>query len=182
MTQVFDFYGLTIEVTGADGPLEELRRDFSYFVAPPSPEPAVRLTLLLDPPPYGDLPEMPVSFITLRNACFEDQAVTYIDYFGHGLLGSRSCPWNAVNHDGRTVFLGGHTEHLAPRTESYPWPDGSGPLTPPPLRATAWDLILLSGAGADPGESSVPSLSRCLREAGQLVRPGGRVIVPSHPG
>jgi hypothetical protein len=85
MTQVFDFYGLTIEVTGADGPLEELRRDFSYFVAPPSPEPAVRLTLLLDPPPYGDLPEMPVSFITPRNACFQDQAVTYIDYFGQGL-------------------------------------------------------------------------------------------------
>jgi hypothetical protein len=104
-------------------------------------------------------------------------------------LGSRSFPWNAVNHDGRTVFLGGRTEHLAPRTESYPWPDGSGldvgaeaeggwpPLIPPPLRAKAWDLILLSGARTGRGDSPAPSLSRCLREAGRLARPGGMVFV-----
>jgi hypothetical protein len=84
MTRVFDFYGLTIEVGGSDVPVEELCRDFSYFLAPAAPA-AVSLTLLLNPPPYADLPDMPVSFITPRNACFRGETMTYIDYFGRGL-------------------------------------------------------------------------------------------------
>lgn len=85
MKYSFDFYGLTVEVHSAEEELiEEIRRDFAYFLIPPK-KCQVQIDLHLTTPPYDDLPSLSASFFTPRNVCFKGGNKTYIDYFGKGL-------------------------------------------------------------------------------------------------
>ena len=85
MTEHFDFYGLTIEVSSSSaGVVDEVRRDFAYFRVPAG-QGQVRVEMRLTPPPYAELPSLPASIFTPRNVCFQNSKQTYIDYFGQGL-------------------------------------------------------------------------------------------------
>lgn len=85
MVDIFDFYGLTIEVRSSSPDLAaEVRRDFAYFRVP-SGEGRVQIDMHLSAPPYAELPAVPASVITPRNVCFQNKHLTYIDYFGQGL-------------------------------------------------------------------------------------------------
>jgi hypothetical protein len=82
----FDFYGLTVEVSCAAPELvEEVRRDFAYFQVP-TDEALVRVEMRLTAPPYSELPAIPASFLTPRNVCYRNGKLSYIDYFGRGLV------------------------------------------------------------------------------------------------
>ncbi|HKA54444.1 MAG TPA: hypothetical protein VKJ47_12365 [Candidatus Binatia bacterium] len=84
-TRCFDFHGLSLAVCSTSALLvEEIRRDFSYFLVPER-ETQVRVHAHLLPPPYADLPAVPASRFTLRNVCFRRGDVIYLDYFGQGL-------------------------------------------------------------------------------------------------
>jgi hypothetical protein len=85
MTEHFDFYGLTIEISSSSaGLVDEVRRDFAYFRVPAG-QGQVRVEMRLTPPPYAELPSLPASIFTPRNVCFQNSKQTYIDYFGQGL-------------------------------------------------------------------------------------------------
>ena len=85
MTEHFDFYGLTIEISSSSaGLVDEVRRDFAYFRVPAG-QGQVRVEMRLTPPPYAELPSLPASIFTPRNVCFQNSKQTYIDYFGRGL-------------------------------------------------------------------------------------------------
>jgi hypothetical protein len=83
----FRFYGYTVGVESATaGLIEQVRRDFLYFHIPAGDgRPNMRLRLVLEPPPYAELPSAPASIITPRNVCFRQDDLTYIDYFGKAL-------------------------------------------------------------------------------------------------
>jgi hypothetical protein len=82
----FDFYGLTVEVSCAAPELvEEVRRDFAYFQVPTDGA-QVQVEMRLSAPPYSELPAIPASFLTPRNICFHNGRLSYIDYFGRGLV------------------------------------------------------------------------------------------------
>jgi hypothetical protein len=84
-TACFNFYGLLLAVCSPSVMLvEELRRDFSYFLAP-AQKAQVQVRAQLLPPPYPDLPSIPAARFTLRNVCFRRDEVIYLDYFGQGL-------------------------------------------------------------------------------------------------
>lgn len=83
--ECFDFHGLTITVRSASPVLvEEIRRDFSYFHAPPGAA-RVEVQAHLTAPAYAELPPAPAFRFTLRSICFLRGDVVYIDYFGEGL-------------------------------------------------------------------------------------------------
>ena len=85
MTEHFDFYGLTIEVSSASADLvEEVRRHFAYFRVPFG-NAQVRLEMCFVAPPYDKLPALGASVVTPRNVCYQNTKTTYIDYFGRGL-------------------------------------------------------------------------------------------------
>jgi len=85
MTECFNFYGLTIEVSSPSVDLvEEVGRDFAYFRVPTG-QGQVQVQLCFTPPPYAELPPVPASLFTPRNVCFQNKKITYIDYFGQGL-------------------------------------------------------------------------------------------------
>ena len=103
MKQCFDFYGLTIEVSSTSPDLvEEVRRHFAYFSIP-SRDSRVRVEMRRVPPPYPELPSLPASVITPRNVCFQNSKVTYIDYFGQGLVAfdrkEKHCVIYGLDHD-----------------------------------------------------------------------------------
>jgi hypothetical protein len=82
----FDFYGLTVEVRSAVPELvEEVRRDFAYFQVSGTGA-QVQVEMRLNAPPYSELPAIPASFLTPRNICFQNGQLSYIDYFGRGLV------------------------------------------------------------------------------------------------
>ena len=85
MTEEFNFYGLTIQVSSTSEMLVgEVRRHFAYFRSP-GKNGQVQVEMRLEAPPYADLPPLPASVFTPRNVCFQDRKTTYIDYFGQGL-------------------------------------------------------------------------------------------------
>jgi hypothetical protein len=99
----FDFYGLAVEVQSASATLvEEVRRDFAYFHVPAG-EAQVRIQIQDALPPYAELPSVPASLITPRNVCFRDRHITYIDYFGRGLVvfdrTAKRCTVYGTDHD-----------------------------------------------------------------------------------
>jgi hypothetical protein len=103
VTECFNVYGLAIEVRSASASLvEEVRRDFAYFCAPPGGEP-VRIEVYGIPPPYEELPPLPAAFFTPRNVCFRGKQATYIDYFGRGLAvfdrAEKLCVVYGTDHD-----------------------------------------------------------------------------------
>ncbi|MBI3801604.1 MAG: hypothetical protein HY268_32110 [Deltaproteobacteria bacterium] len=84
-TACFNFYGLSLEICSPSVSLvEELRRDFSYFLTP-AQKAQVQVRVQLLPPPYPDLPSVPAARFTVRNVCFRHNQVIYLDYFGQGL-------------------------------------------------------------------------------------------------
>lgn len=93
MSLRFDFYGLVVTVRCAEpSVLEEVRRDFTYFLEPESTAaggteglPGLRVNMHLATPPYTSLPSLPAAFLTPRNICYRDGSTSYIDYFGRGL-------------------------------------------------------------------------------------------------
>jgi len=105
MRELFDFYGLAVEVAAADASLvEEARRDFAYFQrSGVQAQPAARIELRCMPPPYDELPAMPAAFFTPRNVCFRQGNYTYIDYFGAALAvydrSARTCVVYGTDHD-----------------------------------------------------------------------------------
>jgi hypothetical protein len=88
VTERFNFYGFIVDVSSTyPSAVEEVRRDFSYFRMSPGGEPAqVQVQMYFTPPPYTELPSVPASFSTPRNVCFRNYPITYIDYFGKGLV------------------------------------------------------------------------------------------------
>lgn len=81
-----DFYGMAVSVrSDEEAVLEEVRRDFEYFVAPER-EADLDVRTHLAPPPYGMLPSIPAVFLTPRNVCYRQGSTSYVDYFGRGLL------------------------------------------------------------------------------------------------
>ncbi|MCI0455046.1 MAG: hypothetical protein L0Y68_08640 [Candidatus Dadabacteria bacterium] len=88
MKEFFDFYGLTVEINSPSADLVEgIRRDFAYFHVPTVEKGVqVQVQMYLDPPPYAGLPPLSASLITPRNVCFQNKKITYIDYFGRGLV------------------------------------------------------------------------------------------------
>ena len=86
MKECFDFYGLTIEVSSPSANLvEEVQRDFGYFRVSTGKK-QVQVEMYLAPPPYAGLPPLSAFLITPRNVCFQNKKITYIDYFGQGLV------------------------------------------------------------------------------------------------
>ena len=87
LVEHFGFHGLTVQVKSSSPQvLEQVRRDFSYFRRDPTPDAfGLVLDLRLEAPSYRDLPELPASFLTPRNVCYQHHPVSYIDYFGRGL-------------------------------------------------------------------------------------------------
>jgi hypothetical protein len=87
MRELFEFYGLCIEVEGdSEDLIREVTRDFSFFrIEDPKKRSVIRINLELASPPYGSLPAMKASFSTPRNICFQNRNISYIDYFGRGL-------------------------------------------------------------------------------------------------
>jgi hypothetical protein len=103
MTEFFDFYGLTVEVSSASEALtDEVRRHFAYFRVP-SAIGEVRVEIHPEDPPYSELPSLPASIFTPRNVCFQNDKVSYIDYFGQGLAifdrNERRCVIYSTDHD-----------------------------------------------------------------------------------
>jgi hypothetical protein len=84
-TERFEFYGCGVEVSSPEASLvDEVRRDFLYFRCPGA-ECRLRVEMLLEPPPYGELPSVPAAFLTPRNVCFRQGQTMYVDYFGRAL-------------------------------------------------------------------------------------------------
>jgi hypothetical protein len=84
-TERFEFYGCGVEVSSPEASLvDEVRRDFLYFRRPGA-ECQLRVEMLLEPPPYGELPSVPAAFLTPRNVCFRQGQTMYVDYFGRAL-------------------------------------------------------------------------------------------------
>lgn len=101
-----DFLGLSIEVAGdVDDVVDEVRRDFSWFVTEGAPPDAavVRMTLRKEAPPFDELPAIPAAFSTPRNYCYRDGDQSYVDYFGRGLTihdrRASTCVLYATDHD-----------------------------------------------------------------------------------
>jgi hypothetical protein len=83
---VFSFYGLGIEVKSADlQTLENIRRDFSFFVEP-NKDPEVYFEVFASPPDYRSLPQLRPSSHSPRNFTYYNKNLRLIDYFGKGLL------------------------------------------------------------------------------------------------
>jgi len=103
MTECFDFYDLTIQVSSASEHLtEEVRRHFAYFRVPLGGG-EVQVEMCPEPPPYAELPSIPASVIAPRNVCFQNERITYIDYFGQGLVvfdrNEKRCIVYGTDHD-----------------------------------------------------------------------------------
>jgi hypothetical protein len=86
----FDFYGLRVSVTcpatgDGGGVLEDIERDFSYFRWPGG-DPNVRLEVIREPFPRASLPAIRAALQTPRNIVYRDGDVSYVDYFGRGLM------------------------------------------------------------------------------------------------
>jgi hypothetical protein len=82
----FDFYGFRVTVTGDnDGVLEDVQRDFSYFRSPAGDESAW-LNVISEPFPRANLPAVRAALQTPRNIVYRDGDVSYVDYFGRGLM------------------------------------------------------------------------------------------------
>jgi hypothetical protein len=87
MTSVsFDFHGFRVQVSGHPPEVvQEITRDFEWFVKAESHPPDMQVTVYQEPPPYDRLPAVPASVLTPRNISFRDGDVSYVDYFGRGM-------------------------------------------------------------------------------------------------
>lgn len=79
------FYGFGVEVKSADGKtIQDIQRDYSYFE---NKHCAVDVQIEVFPitPPYKNLPHLTASIYTPRNIRYNQNGISYIDYFGKGL-------------------------------------------------------------------------------------------------
>jgi hypothetical protein len=82
----FDFYGFRVAVTSDDeGVLADVRRDFSYFSSRAGDQSAA-LEVISEPFPRAKLPAVRAALQTPRNIVYRDGDVSYVDYFGRGLM------------------------------------------------------------------------------------------------
>ena len=82
----FSFYGLGIEVTCASPEtLRNIQRDYSFFLNNDIP-PEIFFVVHNESPDYSQLPTVKASFYTPRNICYKKDGVSFIDYFGKGLM------------------------------------------------------------------------------------------------
>ncbi len=82
----FDFYGLRILVISAsEEVIDHVRRDFSFFHVTEQGAQVV-VEVRIASPPYAELPPAPATVFTPRNVSFRRDRITYIDYFGRGLV------------------------------------------------------------------------------------------------
>lgn len=80
------FYGLGIEITSSDADnIENIRRDFSFF-EDLSKIPKLNLEIINTQPDYRSMPRLRPSSHSPRNFSYHDKNMTFIDYFGNGLL------------------------------------------------------------------------------------------------
>jgi hypothetical protein len=103
MTELFDFYGFTIQVSStSDALVGEVRRHFAFFRSLGG-EAQMHVDMQLSHPPYDQLPSLPASVFTPRNVCFQNGRTTYIDYFGEGLAifdrNEKRCIIYGIDHD-----------------------------------------------------------------------------------
>jgi hypothetical protein len=77
---------LAIAITGCSEVLEDLRLDFAWFERPLAREAAdLRIVIERRPPDFGDLPDIPASFVTPRNVVYQHAQRTVVDYSGRAL-------------------------------------------------------------------------------------------------
>ena len=82
----FSFYGFGINVKCQDAQtLQNIRRDFSFFLED-NVSPRACFEILNEAPDYSKLPVLKASYYTPRNICYKQTHLTYIDYFGKGLI------------------------------------------------------------------------------------------------
>jgi hypothetical protein len=86
MSLMLNFYGCQVVVDSACAALvEEIRRDYAFFVGEKEARTTLTVIMCLEPPDYASLPSLPASLFTPRNVCYHATDITYIDYFGQGL-------------------------------------------------------------------------------------------------
>lgn len=86
---ILSFYGLAIEITSLDlQGLKNIEKDYSYFKSPLSHPSHIKAKIKVIPedPRYSDLPFLKASMYTPRNICYHRDNLTYIDYYGKGLV------------------------------------------------------------------------------------------------
>jgi hypothetical protein len=84
-----NFYGYQVRLqSSAEGLVDHLSRDFAFFVVEndSSEVPTLKLCGHLEDPNFDGIPDMPVTSISPRNLVYRDGALSYLDYFGRGLL------------------------------------------------------------------------------------------------
>src|SRR5581483_1218405 len=80
-----NLHGLEIECR-ADGPFADaMRRPFLSFLATPV-KPAVLLQVVAERPRFDGFPDIPMAFVTPRNAVYVHDGRKIIDYGGRALL------------------------------------------------------------------------------------------------
>ncbi|MBN1568492.1 MAG: hypothetical protein JXA73_11655 [Acidobacteria bacterium] len=80
-----NFYGVGVVVQSSDEEfLRSVEHDYSYFIGQ-AKDPFLHIEFIRSGPDYDSLPEMPCSFATPRNICFNNGHHVYIDYFGQAL-------------------------------------------------------------------------------------------------
>lgn len=94
----FDFLGFTLEIEGdSSEAVWNAERDYAYFRVPVEAAAADALVELREEaPPYAQLPALPAAFFTPRNVCYQNEGLTYVDYFGKGLAVHDRCTHRCV--------------------------------------------------------------------------------------
>ena len=82
----FSFYDFGIHVKCQDPQtLQNIRRDYSFFLND-TIAPKIFLEILNNAPDYSTLPPLKATLYSPRNICYAQKGMTFIDYFGKGLL------------------------------------------------------------------------------------------------
>lgn len=82
----FNFYGFRVTVkSDNEYILEDIRRDFSYFICQFGNGNAL-LEIITDNFPGAKLPKLIAVFQTPRNVVYRNGVISYLDYYGRGLL------------------------------------------------------------------------------------------------
>jgi len=80
----YDFYGLSILVSGDPAVVEDLHRDFSFFCREVG-RPQLSLIIIPESYPRPSLPLLKATLQSPRNIVYRTDGVTYVDYFGRAM-------------------------------------------------------------------------------------------------
>lgn len=82
----FSFYGFVIQVKCQDmQTLQKIQRDYSFFLNQEA-FPEVFFEVFNYAPDYSKLPCVTAHLYTPRNICYKQEGVSFLDYFGKGLM------------------------------------------------------------------------------------------------